>query len=173
MNYWIFCCNPEKYLLDKRLADAGARRQTTQTTWRVNQYREKIQAGDVAFIWETGKKAGIRARILINSEPRDDMPEMPHELPYYVRHDCGDGLSSAPCMRVEAIIEATTANLPCDKVKNTQGLENMKIFRDWRHTNCEITEDEGKILCKLLADCGCQDLYLGWRICLQRLSFVE
>jgi hypothetical protein len=42
-----------------------------------------IQADDIAFIWENGKEAGIRARIRITSSP-DHMDEPEFERRYYV-----------------------------------------------------------------------------------------
>ena len=60
MNYWIFCCNPRDFDLNGRLAVADA---NPETTWQAKQYwritrrrKEMIQAEDIAFIWENGRK---------------------------------------------------------------------------------------------------------------------
>jgi hypothetical protein len=143
-NYWIFRCDTMKYRLAERLEDANP-----LTTWRVNQHRNEIHAGDVAFIWANGKKGGIRARIRIDSEP-SDMSEMDHELDYAVRnHSCDDDLDSGTRLRVTAIIEATAHLLP-EEVKSQPGLEEMSIFTGYKQqTNYEITPEQGEILCKL------------------------
>jgi hypothetical protein len=144
INYWIFRCDTTKYKLAERLEDANP-----LTTWRVNQHRNEIHTGDIAFIWENGKKGGIRARIRIDSEP-SDMSEMDHELEYVVRnHSFDDDLDIGTRLRVTAIIEATAHLLP-EEVKNRPGLEGMSIFTGYKQqTNYEITPEQGEILCKL------------------------
>ena len=67
MAFWIFKCNPEKYRLSERLADA-----TPAISWRVTKYHDEIGPGDTVFIWETGPERGIRAfmRALTNARAK-------------------------------------------------------------------------------------------------------
>jgi hypothetical protein len=94
MNYWIFKCNPQHYQLEKRLADTEPR-----ATWRVSRYHDEIQTGDIAFIWETGRRR-IRATIRIVSQPKE-MPELKHELTH-----CLPSLDASVKCRIEAVFES-------------------------------------------------------------------
>lgn len=52
---WIFQGNPKKYDVSRAVCEL------TEIPWTVNQHRDRIQAGDRVYIWESGPRAGIVA----------------------------------------------------------------------------------------------------------------
>ena len=70
---WIFQGNPKLYDVE------GAVRALPRIEWRVRQYKRQIEAGDGAYIWETGG-TGFVARAVVSGEPAvgyDDDEEDP------------------------------------------------------------------------------------------------
>ena len=71
---WIFQGNPKYYDV------VGAVRVLPRIEWWVRQYKRRIEAGDTAYIWETGG-AGFVARAVVSGEPAlgydDDEEEDP------------------------------------------------------------------------------------------------
>ena len=65
MNYWIFKCSPEKYDIDRRMKDPESR-----ITWLVTRYKDEIENGDIAFLWQTGSDRGIIGAMAVDSSPR-------------------------------------------------------------------------------------------------------
>ena len=78
ISYWIFKCDREKYELDARLQDVEE-----ETTWRIDlNYKNVVQPGDMAFIWQIGRNKGIRAIMVVVSKP-DEIEEIENEKQYY------------------------------------------------------------------------------------------
>ena len=139
MNCWIFKCNPDRYRLDERLSDPES-----LTTWLVSRYRERIAAGDLAFIWQTGGERGIRATIRIDSSP-EDMPELDNEQKYQVSPD-----RRIAC-RVRAAFIRRDLNFSAATLMTIPGLENLSVFHGFQQTtNFEVTTDEATILLKMI-----------------------
>jgi hypothetical protein len=139
MNYWIFKCNPDRYRLDERLSDPEP-----LTTWLVSRYREKIAAGDLAFIWQTGGERGIRATIRIDSSP-EDMRELDSEQKYQGSPD-----TKFNC-RVFATFLRRDLNFPAASLKRVPGLEKLSVFHGFQQTtNFEVTTDEATILLRAI-----------------------
>jgi len=71
---WIFQGNPKYYDV------VGAVRVLPRIEWRVRQYKRRIEAGDTAYIWETGG-TGFVARAVVSGAPAlgydDDEEEDP------------------------------------------------------------------------------------------------
>jgi len=59
---WIFQGNPRYYDV------AGAVRALPSIAWVVRQYKRQIEAGDTAYIWETGG-TGVVARAIVTGDP--------------------------------------------------------------------------------------------------------
>jgi hypothetical protein len=139
MNCWIFKCNPDRYRLDERLSDPES-----LTTWLVSRYRERIAAGDLVFIWQTGGERGIRATIRIDSSP-EDMPELDNEQKYQVSPD-----RRIAC-RVRAAFVRRDLNFSAATLMTIPGLENLSVFHGFQQTtNFEVTTDEATILLKMI-----------------------
>ena len=135
MNCWIFKCNPDRYRLDERLSDPEQ-----LTTWLVSRYHERIAAGDLAFIWQTGGQRGIRATIRIDSSP-EDLPELDSEQKYR------DSPDTKIACRVYATFLRRDLNLPAASLQSVPGLENLSVFHGFQQTtNFEVTTDEATIL---------------------------
>lgn len=67
-SYWIFQSNPKYYDLEKNLE--GIKEEDLDNfNWTVNQYANQIQTGDVAYLWTSGKDAGILAVATVISDP--------------------------------------------------------------------------------------------------------
>lgn len=139
MNYWIFKCNPDFYRLDARLTDPEPR-----TTWIINRYRERVQADDIAFIWQTGKHRGIRAAIRVDSPPQD-MPELESEMKFQTSPD-----ASFDC-RVYATVLRRDLDISADKLRAIPGLEGLSVFRGFRQgTIFPVTPEEAGILKRVI-----------------------
>jgi hypothetical protein len=135
MNWWIFKCNPSCYRLDERLSDPEP-----LTTWLVSRYRERIAAGDLAFIWQTGAERAIRATIRIDSSP-EDIPELASEQKYQHTPDI-----KIAC-RVRATFLRRDLNLSAANLMTLPGLKNLSVFHGFQQTtNFEVTSDEAAIL---------------------------
>lgn len=143
MNYWIFKCNPTAYLLDDRRRD-----KEEKITWRVTRYNSEIQAGDLAFIWKTGKDRGICAVMQIESDPKE-MPDYEHEDGYKIVLD--NNLK----VRVEGKIIRWVECISAYTLKSIDGLQNLSVFSGYQQTtNFRVTQEEGLILMKLIQDQG-------------------
>ena len=137
MNYWIFKGNPEKFHVEKRLDDADPE---PHTTWRVNQHQNEVQVGDIAFIWVTGSKRGIRAIMEVTSAP-DLMAELESEEKYYI------DLEKDPVMRVSGIFRKRFALISSKTLRSLPSLAGLSVFHSYtRMTNYKITKQEGEYL---------------------------
>lgn len=135
MNYWIFKGNPEKFHVDKRLDDLEP-----CTTWRVKQHQDEVQAGDIAFIWITGSKRGLRAVMEITSAPAL-MAELEAEEKYYI------DLEKDPIVRVSGIFRKRFALISSQTLKSIPLLSGLSVFHSFtRMTNYKITKQEGDFL---------------------------
>ncbi len=72
-SFWIFQANPEFYDLTSAISELN------QMEWEVNQHHEAIHRGDVAFLWESGKDAGIVAIATVQSEPHESTLDVKEE----------------------------------------------------------------------------------------------
>jgi 5-methylcytosine-specific restriction protein A len=139
MAFWVFKYNPEKYRLDDRLADPNS-----VITWTVTRYREDIHPGDIAFVWETGDRRGIRAVIRIDAAPQD-MPELDTEQPYWVEPD------TAIFCRIVGTLTHRGPYLAADQLRGVPGLEHLSVFHGFQQaTNFAVTPEQGAILMDLV-----------------------
>lgn len=135
MNYWIFKCDPEEYLFDQRMADPEP-----ATTWRVTRYADEIRAGDLAFIWKTGKERGVYAVMAIDENPKE-REEYDHENNYNVTKDYGLK------MRVCGRYVSRFVKIPSTVLKRIPELLELSVFHGFKQgTNFKVTPDEGRVL---------------------------
>jgi 5-methylcytosine-specific restriction enzyme A len=144
MACWLFKFRPDEYHLAARLLDPNP-----VQSWRVNQHRDEILPGDIAFIWETGGNLGIRAVMRIDAEPRD-MLELESEQAYWRVPE-----TEVRC-RAVGVLTHRSVNLSKAFLHDVPGLENMSgVFRGvMQGTNFPLTEAEGAILMKLVEQSG-------------------
>ena len=135
MAFWIFKCNPEKYRLEQRLADPNP-----TLTWTVSRHRDKIEPGDIAFLWVTGRDRGIRAIMRVDEAPRL-MAEFDSEQTYWVEQDTRE------LWRVSGAFIHRNIQISSKSLHKVPGLEELSVFHGWQQTtNFPVTPDEGAIL---------------------------
>jgi len=65
--YWIFQANPEVY-------DVGTiLRGRSNFSWTVSRYQNEIKEGDMGFLWQSGKEAGIFAKFVVQKPPSKEI----------------------------------------------------------------------------------------------------
>ena len=139
MNYWIFKCNPEKYLLDDRLKNPE-----TLTSWQVTRYRADIHPGDKAFIWRCGSNRGICGVMDIETKPMA-IPELDVEKPYCVGVDIGIAVR---------VIGTIVQRFPCIShkiLRSIPELANLSVSHGFQQTtNFRVTREEGETIMKII-----------------------
>jgi predicted RNA-binding protein with PUA-like domain len=139
--FWIFKSNPYLFKLDERLNDPEP-----LTSWKVSRYRDKIQIGDVAFIWRTGSKRGIVAIMEITSKPRE-MYELEHEQQSWEIRD------TKLIIRILGTFKQRFpfSYISYKELKQIPELNNLSTFHGFQqHTTFPVTKAEGNILMKLI-----------------------
>jgi predicted RNA-binding protein with PUA-like domain len=140
INYWIFKCNPNKFLLRKRLQDSKAR-----TSWQVDkQYKNKIMKGDTAFIWRAERDVGILAIMKVDSIPYE-FEEFPHEIKFY-RTKGKEKPDIGKRLRVKGIFLGRCRIVRSKEMKKNEILRPMSALRGIMGTNFALTKKQGKIL---------------------------
>jgi predicted RNA-binding protein with PUA-like domain len=139
MNYWIFKCNPDKYDIDKRMADPAV-----DTSWRVTRYRSEVRMGDIAFIWRAGPKRGIVAVMSIESNPHK-MEEPELERKYAIN------LNTGIMWRVKGRFTIRFLTLYSENLKKIPELNKLSVFHGFQQaTNFKVTSDEGKRIMEMI-----------------------
>lgn len=141
MAYWLFKCNPERYHLEERLAEANP-----ILTWLVTRYRDEIQPGDTVFLWQTGADRGIRAVIRVEEAPHE-MPELEPGQAYWSERD-----DEVQC-RIVGTLTHRAVNLGHEYLRQVPGLSGLSVFNrnvNQQATNFEVTPEEGEILMALV-----------------------
>lgn len=110
------------------------------TTWRVTKYADEIRAGDLAFIWKTGKERGIYAVMAIDEDPKE-RAEYAHEHRYNVTTD------SAIRMRVCGRYISRFIKILSTDLKQIPELLDLSVFHGSKQgTNFKVTPEEGRVL---------------------------
>jgi MoxR-like ATPase len=78
---WIFQANPAIYDIDRAL------RELPQIEWTVRQHRNRVHAGDRAYIWRSGPSAGVVAVGTVGTEPANSPPDRTEDRFYLRRED--------------------------------------------------------------------------------------
>ena len=141
MAFWIFKFNPERYRFTERLNDPNP-----TLTWTVGRYRDEIEPGDIAFIWETGRERGVRAVMRVEQAPRE-MPEIEGEQPYWNQRD------TDVRHRVVGTLTHRHVRLPADELRNVPELEELPVFRRdvyQQGTNFRVEHKVGEALLSLI-----------------------
>lgn len=138
MAYWIFKCDPKRYRLADRVADARP-----EITWLVTRYKNVIVPGDVVFLMETGPRRCIRAVMRVDTKPAE-MGEMEAEQAHWADRD-----TETKCRVLGTITHRT--EMAVDDLTSVAGLENLSILRGFQQgTNFKVSDKEGEILMSLV-----------------------
>lgn len=142
-SYWIFQSNPKYYDLEKDL-DGATEGYLDNFRWTINQYANQIRTGDIAYLWTSGKDAGILAAATVISDP------------YYTSDVEGGFISDKKKevgkqqwvdLRIEHILHERIRR---DDLIDHPTLGSMQIIRRPQGTNFIVTSEEAEALNALI-----------------------
>ena len=84
---WVFQGDPEMFDIDNAICDE--RLQSGGLTWLARQHAPKMQKGDIAYLYRTGKNNAIIARCTLTSEYMEIEPD-PIVLEYWTQKAIDD-----------------------------------------------------------------------------------
>jgi len=126
--FWVFQSTPRSYDL---IADLEAGNNIG--SWSVSAHKDKIQEGDKVILWVAGKDAGCYAFAETTGEPVEEISEFgSHRVGIELTHNLVD----KPIL--------------LNEVKNTEGLEKLKVGR--QGTTFQATEKEFEIMQSLIRE---------------------
>ena len=132
---WIFQCDPKKYRVKEALLDEEVK---NGFHWKVKQHKNEIAKGHIGLIWCSGKSAGIIAITELISDPGEFI-ESDAKKKYWIDSTNEDGVQFRVKMKV---IEILKQPLTKEKIKVTDGLQDLSIVRMPRGTNFTVTKEE-------------------------------
>lgn len=134
---WIFQAVPAYFDLVEALKHIRLFR------WRIKRYKEKIRAGDNAFLWLSGSGGGLIARGTVITDPQF-MKDAPEELPFVKEED----KSEDEDMLFAAIEIDTVFHQPVHRetFKNHPVLSSISILNQPQGTNFSLTENQAESL---------------------------
>ncbi len=140
---WIFQCNPEKYKIDKALEDPNVKQ---GFHWKVRQHPTEIAKGHIGLMWRSGKSAGIIAITELISDP-GEFVESDAEKGYWIDSKNEEGIQFRVKMKVRKKLSEL---LTKEKIKGTEGLQDLSIVKMPRGTNFPVTPEQWEIIEKLI-----------------------
>lgn len=144
-SYWIFQSNPKYFDLEKNLE--GIKEEDLDNfNWTVNQYANRIQTGDVAYLWTSGKDAGILAVATVISDPYY-MSEVDEEFISDKKKE--EGTQQWVDLRIDHILPERIRR---DDLIDHPTLGLMQIIRRPQGTNFIVTKEEAEALNALIYD---------------------
>ena len=138
---WLFQANPDRYDV------MGAISNLDELTWTVHQYANKVQAGDTAYIWQSGKDAGVVAVAKVLSSP-ETMTRLDEEERYFL----DKSLSGAePALRVRVRVERVLSNrVTRQQFRDHPVLSQVSILKQAQGTVFPLTDEQAAALDALL-----------------------
>lgn len=133
--FWIFQANPKYYNLEKSI------KKLKNMTWFVKQHTQSIKKNDKAFLWESGKEAGILAVATIVSDPC--LIEEDPAMSEYFRASIFGGIKLRCRLRIEYVL---STKIKKEFLINHPELKNVSILRAPIGTNFKVSEIEGELL---------------------------
>lgn len=140
---WIFQANPERYNIRSAIKDLK------QLRWGIKFYKNDIHKGDSAYIWESGKNAGILAEATVVSEP-EEIPKDAAEKDYY-KEDNFDDVKLRVILQITNVL-ADDKEITRDEILKDPVLSNMEIIRIPRGSVFKVMREEAEALGKLFSD---------------------
>lgn len=136
---WIFQANPDLYDFQAAL------KSSKEMTWEVNQHKDQIHAGDTAYLWQSGKEAGLYAIARILEDPQK-MSMLSQEKAYVLEQGDFPEIN----LRVPIVIEKRLdPHVPREVVKNDQTLSKHKIITFPRGSNFPVTPEQDQAFRRL------------------------
>jgi len=134
---WIFQANPQKYDID------GALKRLATIVWSVRQYGNLIKKGDLAYIWRSGKQAGICAVATIDDNPSPlSRPEAERQ---FVKQLQDEG-PAVPC----TILKVLPQVLPKQTLQEHPILKDLSVLKFFQNTNYKVSSDQAAALAQFV-----------------------
>jgi len=112
-------------------------------TWLAKRYRNEIQPGDLAFVWQTGRQRAIRAILKIESAA-ERMIEVESEKKYAINYE------ETSEWRVQTTFVRRNLNTSHSSLREVSGLENLSVFHGMQQgTNFRVSDSEGTLLLEI------------------------
>ncbi len=142
-NYWVFQANPKYYNL------IGAVNELKEISWRVSRYKEMIRVGDIVYLWEAGKDAGIVAVGKIVSI-HAAISTFDEEIKFIRKDETKDAPHSSSLGARISIEQVLSNRIEKQQLLNNPLLLNMQILRQPQGTNFKVTPEEALALNALI-----------------------
>jgi predicted RNA-binding protein with PUA-like domain len=140
---WIFQANPEKYDIDTELRtlDVG--------DWTVRRYQNRVQPGDLVFVWKSSPRRSIRgiyaaARIRSGIKVTASPPELGGNL---FRKASDNKVE--PRVEIEYLKKLSSPILVED-IRGNPALRNLLVLRQPNATNFALSDSECAEIRRLL-----------------------
>ena len=133
---WVFQGDPEMFDIDNAICDE--RLQSGGLTWLARQHAPKMQKGDIAYLYRTGKNNAIIARCTLTSEYMEIEPD-PVVLEYWTQKAIDDQGLWGRKARVRLRINEIDPSL--EGVSYSQ-LKHLKTKIGTPTTNIQINHEE-------------------------------
>ncbi len=142
ISVWIFQANPNLYDILNSLGDPEI---GNTIHWLVKQHGSRIHKGHMAFIWMSGRDAGIYALTRVESEP-DLMKESDAEQKFWLNDQ-----DPTPKKRVRLTVLRRFVNKPILKTEllKIPALSRLSILRQFQGTNFPVRNSEWTVLSSL------------------------
>lgn len=142
MGSWIFQSNPDFYDVTSAL------KALPQQTWLVNQHRNAIHSGDIVFLWETGKYAGVIGTATVLTEPAQIL-EDPAEGAFTKQPDKFAGLHLRVRVRIDEVLEQRVSR---QRILGDEVLAKLPNISFANGTNYPITTEQEARLREMIAN---------------------
>jgi len=140
---WIFQANPDIFDIDKAIEELK------EITWKVNRYKDRVQAGDTVYFWKSGESAGIIAAGKIISEPAL-LKDLEIEKKF-VRSKATDENEDTEFIGVRTSVERVLGPmLRRQDLLNNPLLGSMQILRQSQGTIFVLNDEEAKAIHDLI-----------------------
>jgi hypothetical protein len=137
---WIFQANPNRYNL------RSAVKALKQIRWGVTFYKNDIRKGDKAYLWESGKNAGILAEAEVVSDP-EELPKDDAEKNYIVDENVEE-VKNRVILNIISVL-SDNKEITREELLNHPILSKMEIIRIPRGTVFKVSDEESDTLDKL------------------------
>jgi predicted restriction endonuclease len=132
---WIFQANPQYFDLIEALKHIRVFR------WRVNQFKQEINAGDNVFLWLAGADGGIVARGMVLTDPQV-LAEAPEESPF-VKEQEQEEEKLAVAIQIDTVFDKPVQR---KALKSHSVLSSIALLNQSRGTNFALTDVQTKAL---------------------------
>ena len=140
---WIFQANPDIFDIDRAIGELK------EITWKVNRYKDRVQAGDTVYFWKSGESAGIIAAGKIISEPAL-LKDLEIEKKF-IRSKATDENEDREFIGVRISVERVLGPmLRRQDLLNNPLLGSMQILRQSQGTIFALNDEEAKAIHDLI-----------------------